>query len=129
MSLLKTKDAKKNKSSRDREQLVTLSEARAAFGEERRKKNNEYQRNNLKNYREAWQRDKAEVDELQEIEDILRYVTRTCNCANNQRSGLHAMKINAHEHAIIQAALKLEGARSSRELFVKLCNEVIKKNN
>ncbi len=108
---------------------MTLSEARAAFGEERRKKNNEYQRNHLKKYREAWQRDKAEVDELQEIEDILRYVTRTCKGANNQRSGLHAMKINAHEHAIIQAALKLEEARSSRELFVKICNEVIKKNN
>ncbi|ATF10208.1 hypothetical protein [Candidatus Enterovibrio altilux] len=129
MSLLKTKDAKKNKSSRDREQLVTLSEARAAFGEERRKKNNEYKRNYLKKYREDWQKDKAEVDELQVIEDVLRYVTRPLNGANNRRSGFYAMKINAHEHAIIQAALKLEGARSSRELFVKLCNEVIKKNN
>ncbi|WP_150138653.1 hypothetical protein [Candidatus Enterovibrio escicola] len=129
MSLFKTKDAKKNNSSRDREQLVTLSEARAVFGEERRKKNNEYKRNHLKKYRESWQKDKAEVDELQEIEDVLGYVTRTRNGANNQRSGLHAMKINAHEHATIKAAIKLEGARSSRELFVKLCNEVIKKNN
>ncbi|WP_150141334.1 hypothetical protein [Candidatus Enterovibrio escicola] len=47
MSLLKTKDAKKNNFSQDREQLVTLSEARAAFEEERRKKNNEYQRSHL----------------------------------------------------------------------------------
>ncbi|ATF10199.1 MULTISPECIES: hypothetical protein [Enterovibrio] len=129
MSLLKTKDAKKNNSSRDREQLVTLSEARAAFEEERRKKNNEYQRSHLEKHKEAWRKDKAEVDQFHDIGDFLAYVTRTFSDANNPRIGLHSMKINAHEHAIIQAALKLEGARSSRELFVKLCNEVIKKNS
>ncbi|OEF61219.1 hypothetical protein A1OW_20320 [Enterovibrio norvegicus] len=126
MSLLKKKTAPAAESAPAREPLVTASSAEANVIAQQREKTNAYQKDQRQRHMDSWKEGKAHVDGLSEVADVLAYIDQTTDDSNMQRVGLHSMKVNSHEHAIIKAAMKLDGARSSRELFIKLCKEVIK---
>ncbi|ELJ8598088.1 hypothetical protein [Vibrio vulnificus] len=116
---------KKTDKSLVREAMSSPSEIRGQLEAEQKKKTKEIQRKHREKYLDDWKSEKSNVDQMN-TEQLSQYVLSTDDRASDPRVGLHSMKINAHEHAIIRLAMDITGARSSRELFVRHCKEVIK---
>ncbi|MCC3841219.1 MULTISPECIES: hypothetical protein [Vibrio] len=116
MSLLK-----KQSKSETREQLTTEADLLA----KQREKTRAYQKEQRERHLSDWKKDKAQIDAM-DATALREYIDSTMENASDPRVGLHSMKINPHEAAIIKLALEVTGSRSSRELFVKHCREVIK---
>lgn len=91
--------------------------------EDVRKKNREYQKEQRGKHLDNWKSEKAVVDSLRG-DELLNYIEN--NDGSSPRIGLHGMKINSQEHAIIKRAMEITNARSSREIFVNFCKEIIK---
>ncbi len=111
---------KKKSSEAPREALKTESE----ILEQQKVQKRIYEKEQRKKHLDHWNEQKAIVDALS-VDELLNYIESSN--ANDARVGLHGMKINAQEHAIIKLALSICGARSTRDLFVNLCKDVIKK--
>ncbi|HCH5895033.1 hypothetical protein CRN61_13395 [Vibrio vulnificus] len=82
------------------------------------------QKKHREKYLADWKAEKAKIDGMTP-EELSAYIESTEGNAFEPRVGLHSMKINPHEHAVIKLAMEMTGARSSRELFVKHCKDVI----
>ena len=119
MSLLK----KKSSLLEQREPLTTKS----AVIEEQREQTREYQKQQRAKYADYWKAEKSVIDGIDgnELNDYI--VEHVANMADN-RCGIHSMKINPYELAIIKKAMEIEGSRSSRELFINYCKSIVKGN-
>lgn len=119
MSLLK----KKSSLLEQREPLTTKS----AVIEEQREQTREYQKQQRAKYADYWKAEKSVIDGIggNELNDYI--VEHVANMADN-RCGIHSMKINPYELAIIKKAMEIEGSRSSRELFINYCKSIVKGN-
>ncbi|MCD9493189.1 hypothetical protein GLP30_20655 [Photobacterium phosphoreum] len=119
MSLLK----KKSSLLEEREPLTTKS----AVIEEQREQTREYQKQQRAKYADYWKAEKSVIDGIggNELNDYI--VEHVANMADN-RCGIHSMKINPYELAIIKKAMEIEGSRSSRELFINYCKSIVKGN-
>lgn len=115
MSLLK-----KSSKSETREQLTTEADVL----EKQREKTRAYQKEQRERHLSDWKREKKVIDSMSS-DDLQSYVNSSLENGSDPRVGLHSMKINPHEAAVIKLAMELSGSRSSRELFVKYCKEVI----
>ena len=92
--------------------------------EKQREKTRSYQKEQRERHLESWKEEKSNIDALSG--DLLQeYIDSNSDNAHDPRVGLHSMKINPYELAVIKRALELKGARSSRELFINYCKEVI----
>lgn len=120
MSLLKKKTEKTN----EREALSSPREIRAQLEEETKQKTQAIQKKHREKYLSDWKTEKAKIDGMTP-EELALYIESSESHAFDPRVGLHSMKINPHEHAVIKLAMDVAGARSSRELFVNYCKEVI----
>ncbi|MGR6863183.1 hypothetical protein ACU5EH_24270 [Aliivibrio salmonicida] len=120
MSLL----AKKTGNTTEREALSSPSEIRAQLEAEAKQKTQAIQKKNREKYLADWKTEKANIDGMNSSE-LTDYINQTAEQAVEPRVGLHSMKINPYELAVIKIAMELSGARSSRELFVKHCKEII----
>ncbi|ODS09726.1 hypothetical protein [Vibrio scophthalmi] len=120
MSLLK----KKTENTTEREALSSPSEIRAQLEAETKQKTQAIQKKHREKYLTDWKTEKTSIDDMNSSE-LTDYINQTAEQAADPRVGLHSMKINPHELAVIKLAMALSGARSSRELFVKHCKEVI----
>lgn len=119
MSLLKKSANRKSSDSRD--QLTTESD----LLEKQRERTRAYQKEQRERHLSDWKSEKESIDSMS-VAQLREYIDETTENSADPRVGLHSMKINPHELAIIKLAVNLSGARSSRELFVKHCKEVIK---
>lgn len=124
MSLL-NKSARKDT---NREVLAPESEVRAKINEENRQRVMATQKKHRERYLEDWKQEKALIDDM-DNEALRQYLSEQQERTIDPRVGLHSMKINPFEHALIKLAINVSGSRSSRELFVNYCKEVIKKSN
>jgi hypothetical protein len=77
-------------------------------------------------YMANWREEKEVIDTLSKAE-LKKYIKQTADLAADPRVGLHSMKINPHELALIKSAMQIKGARSSRDLFIKYCKEIVLK--
>ncbi|MGL1089177.1 hypothetical protein [Vibrio vulnificus] len=118
MSLIKKKTEKPT----EREALSSPREIRAQIEAETKQKTQAIQKKHREKYLADWKTEKSKIDGMNP-EELEAYIESSN--AFDPRVGLHSMKINPHEHAVIKLAMELTGARSSRELFVKHCKEVI----
>ena len=119
MSLLK----KKSSLLEQREPLTTKS----AVIEEQREQTREYQKQQRAKYADYWKAEKSVIDGIGGVELNDYIVEHVANMADN-RCGIHSMKINPYELAIIKKAMEIEGSRSSRELFIYYCKSIVKGN-
>ncbi|OED68885.1 hypothetical protein A165_02470 [Vibrio tasmaniensis ZS-17] len=120
MSLLK----KKTENPTEREALSSPSEIRNQIESETKQKTQAIQKKHREKYLADWKSEKSKIDGMSS-EELDVYLELSEDNAFDPRVGLHSMKINPHEHAMIKLAMEITGARSSRELFVKHCKEVI----
>lgn len=119
MSLLK----KKSSLPEQREPLTTKS----AVIEEQREQTREYQRQQRAKYADYWKAEKSVIDGIggDELND---YIVEHADDVADNRCGIHSMKINPYELAVIKKAMEIEGSRSSRELFIDYCKSIVKGN-
>lgn len=119
MSLLK----KKSPQPEQREPLTTKS----AVIEEQREQTREYQKQQRAKYADHWKTEKSVIDAISgnELND---YIIEHADVAADNRCGIHSMKINPYELAVIKKAMEIEGSRSSRELFIDYCKSIVKGN-
>lgn len=94
--------------------------------EKQREKTRSYQKEQRERHLENWKEEKNNIDSLSG-ELLQEYIDSNTDKAHEPRVGLHSMKINPHELAVIKRALELKGARSSRELFINYCKDLIEK--
>ncbi|MFA0611988.1 hypothetical protein [Vibrio sp. 10N.222.49.B4] len=120
MSLLKKKTEKPT----EREALSSPREIRDQIEAETKQKTQAIQKKHREKYLADWKKEKSKVDGMS-AKELGSYLESSEGNAFDPRVGLHSMKINPHEHAAIKLAMEIVGARSSRELFVKYCKEVI----
>lgn len=116
MSLLKAD----SKHTENREELTT----ERTVIENQRIKTRAYQKEHRERTVEAYREEKSIVDNLNS-NDLTNYIVNNVDSQHEVRTGLHAMKINSYEHAIIKNAIELSGSRGSRELYIRLCKQVI----
>ncbi|HAS6111995.1 TPA: hypothetical protein I7139_22925 [Vibrio vulnificus] len=116
--------SKKTDNTESREALSTESDIRNKVEAENKQKTQAIQKKHRERYLADWKSEKAKIDSMKGGE-LASYIHESLDSAFDPRVGLHSMKINPHEHAIIKLALERSGARSSRELFVKYCKEII----
>jgi hypothetical protein len=97
----------------------------------RLKKQREYNKQQRQAHLAEFNADKAHIDTL-DLDGIMAYIQecetgdRLTRGDSKPRVGMHSMKVNGYELAIIKAAQKKVGTRSTRELFVYLCDQVIR---
>lgn len=115
----------KKKKTEDRQELTTEAAVRDKVEAEQAEKRKAIQKRHRERYLADWKYEKAIIDGLFGSE-LNEYVSTHEVNAIDPRVGLHSMKINPYELAVIKQALEVTGARSSRELFVNYCKEVIK---
>ena len=116
MSLIK-KNANDNG---ERKQLVTEAEVLEGV----RVKNRAYQKERRELHLDKWKDEKLIVDSISGTE-LYSYINKASD--TDLRVGLHSMKVSAKESAIIKLAMEMTGARSSRELYINYCKEIINK--
>lgn len=121
MSLIKKKTTKPL----EREELSSASEIRAQLEIENKQKIQAIQKKHREKYLTDWKEEKVNIDEMTPKE-LAFYIESNKSRSFDPRVGLHSMKINPSELAVIKLAMEISGARSSRELFVKHCNDIIK---
>ena len=119
MSLLK----KKSSQPEQREPLTTKS----AVIEEQREQTREYQKQQRAKYADYWKAEKSVIDGIggDQLND---YIIEHADDVADNRCGIHSMKINPYELAVIKKAMEIEGSRSSRELFIDYCKSIVKGN-
>lgn len=117
MSLLK----KKAIQSEEREPLTTHSAVIA----KQQKKTREYQKQLRAKYAEHWKAEKTIIDLAKGVELSVYINEHTDNMSDN-RCGIHSMKINPYELAVIKKAMEIKESRSSRELFIEYCKSLTK---
>lgn len=117
MSLLK----KKSVQLEEREPLTTESAVIA----KQQNKTRKYQKQLRAKYADHWKAEKAIIDSVEDV-DLSVYITEHAGNMADHRCGIHSMKINPYELAVIKKAMEIEGSRSSRELFIAYCKEVTK---
>lgn len=119
MSLLKKKSSQPEK----REPLTTKS----AVIEEQREQTREYQRQQRAKYTDHWKAEKSVIDGIggDQLND---YIVEHADDVADNRCGIHSMKVNPYELAVIKKAMEIEGSRSSRELFIDYCKSIVKGN-
>jgi hypothetical protein len=122
MSLLNNQPPQEDK---PREELTPPSEVRAMVKAEISAKQKAIQKAHRDRYMANWQQEKAQIDNLGKAE-LKKYLKATQDKAADPRVGLHSMKINPHELALIRLCLEITGAKSSRELFIKFCKQAVK---
>lgn len=120
MSLIKKKAEKPT----EREALSSPGEIRAQLEAETKLKTQAIQKKHREKYLSDWKTEKHKIDGMNPSE-LGAYIESNESNAFDPRVGLHSMKINPHELAMIKLAMEITGARSSRDLFVKHCKEVI----
>lgn len=120
MSLINKKATKPT----EREALAPPSEIRAQLEAETKQKTQAIQKKHREKYLADWKTEKGRIDGMG-FDDLAEYIALSSENAADPRVGLHSMKINPHEHAVIKLAMEITNARSSRELFVRYCKEVI----
>lgn len=106
-----------------RQPLTTEDAARKKIAKEVRK----YQKENRASHLESYNAKKSIINGLNG-DDLGLYILDTLSDANETRVGIATMKINAHEAAIIKLAVELSPARSSRELFLTYCKQILKES-
>lgn len=105
---------------KEREPLTTESAVR----DKQRKEANAYQRENRKKHLAFWNEEKAAIENMSSTELEL-YLDCWTSRANDTRVGLHSMKLNPYEYALLQLALKKTGARSSKDLYFEYLKKVV----
>lgn len=120
MSLLN----KKNKPE-IRQELTTEAAVRDKVEAEQAEKRKVIQKKHRERYLADWKSEKGVIDKISGA-DLEAYIFSHLDNSADPRVGLHSMKINPYELAVIKQALEVSGSRSSRELFVNYCKEVIK---
>jgi hypothetical protein len=108
------------------EELMYPSEVRAMVAREQKEKTKQVQKLHRDRYMATWQQEKQVIDNLLGKAELRRYIKSTQDKASDPRVGLHSMKINPHELALIRLCLEITGAKSSRELFIKFCKQAVK---
>jgi hypothetical protein len=119
MSLIK----KKYQQPEHREPLTTKS----AVIEEQREQTREYQKQQRAKYADHWKAEKSVIDELNG-DKLNDYIAEHADDVADNRCGIHSMKINPYELAIIKKTMEINGSRSSRELFIDYCKNTVKVN-
>lgn len=125
MSLLKKKAAKLGELSQPVEQRGELT-TEAAVIEKQRVETRAYQKEHRKKNLDAYNDEKSKVDAMSP-DELTEYLSDN-EQALAVRVGIHTMKVNAYEQAIIKKALELTGAKSSREQYIKMCKGLIASN-
>lgn len=115
----------KKKKPEDRQELTTEAAVRGKVEAEQAEKRKAIQKKHRERYLADWKHEKSVIDGLFG-DELNEYIDSREANAVDPRVGLHSMKINPYELAVIKQALEVTGARSSRELFVNHCKEVIK---
>lgn len=115
----------KKKKSEDRSELTTEAAVRDKVEAELAEKRKAIQKKHRDRYLADWKHEKSVIDGLSGRE-LNEYVNEHEGNSIDPRVGLHSMKINPYELAVVKQAMEIVGARSSRELFVNHCKEVIK---
>ncbi|HDM8140682.1 TPA: hypothetical protein P0E12_004972 [Vibrio harveyi] len=110
-----------------REPLTTKSQVEA----EQRAEKAQYQRENRQKHLGKWKQEKEYIDgtymDEDGISDLWLYLKNNKEQAHDVRVGLHSMKVNPWEYALINLAMELTGSRSSREMLVNYAKEIVKK--
>ncbi|CAM3273133.1 hypothetical protein [Moritella viscosa] len=115
MSLISKKQPAKN-----REQLTTESAVIESQKIEKRAYQKEHRARTLAAYNEQ----AAIIKELKS-DNLAAYVANHSDNSHDVRTGLHSMKVNAYELAVIKQAIELTGSKGSRDLYIKLCKQII----
>lgn len=104
-----------------RDALATRAEIEEELARERRA----YQKEHRKRHLDQWNADKAELDGKNE-EQLIEFMEQIKKERRDRetRVGLHSMKVNSYELAMIKLAMKKTGSRSSRELLVMICEQI-----
>ena len=111
---------KNTKPTQDREELTTES----AVIENQRIEARAYQKEHRARTLAAYNKEKAIIDNLSS-DELTDYVTNNTDSSHDVRTGLHSMKVNSYEHAIIKKAIDVTGSKGSRDLYIKLCKQII----
>jgi len=118
MSLLNKTTTDEN----ERGSLITQEDADNKSAEERR----EYQKKHRARHLDNWKEQKAIIDGLSGDElDLYISEAKDNRTVSDQRVGQHVLKVNPYELAIIKRAMEIKGVRSSRELFINYCSDVV----
>ena len=120
MSLLTNKDIKE---STEREELTTEGE----LLEKQRVATRAYQKERRDKHLSNWQDQKAFIDKLNN-EELSEYLSNNEN-ENEIRVGVHSIKVNPFEHALIKKVIDLKGFKSSRELYISICKSILENEN
>ena len=104
----------------DREQLTTESAVLESQKVEQRAYQKEHRARTLTVYNEQ-----AVIIKGLKFDDLATYVASHTDNAHDVRTGLHSMKVNAYELAVIKQAIEVTGSKGSRDLYVKLCKKII----
>lgn len=121
--------SKQRENDKGSERELQMSESE--YESRRLKKLREYNKQQRQTHLAEFNNDKEHIDGLS-LDELMAYILecetgdRRTRGDNKPRVGMHSMKVNAHELAIIKAAQKKVGTRSTRELFVYLCEQVIR---
>lgn len=119
MSLLKQNEISINE---EREELTTESAVLEKIAVKRRKQQKEQRHKHISAYKN--QRDHIDSLDFSELEAYLR---QNKKLEMMPRAGMHSMKVNAYEGAIIKHAQEKLGMKSSRELFIFLIKKALRR--
>ena len=115
---------KNTKPTLDREELTTES----ALIENQRIETRAYQKAHRMRTLAAYNKEKIIIDNLSS-DKLTDYVTSNTDSSHDVRTGLHSMKVNSYEHAVIKKAIEVTGSKGSRDLYINLCKQLINDTN
>jgi len=118
MSLLTPVDSAS--SVENREELTTEQ----AVIEGQRVKLRAYQKEHRAKTIDVYKSEKHVIDDLS-LSELKNYIIDNVGSQHDVRTGLHSIKVNSYEHAIIKLTIKLSKTKGSRNLYIALCNEII----
>lgn len=116
MSLL----TKNTKSTQERQELTT----ERAVVENQRIETRAYQKEHRERNLNIYNKEKAIIDTLSS-DELTHYVADNADSSHDVRTGLHSMKVNSYEHALIRKAIDLTSSKGSRDLYIKLCKQIV----
>ncbi|QQX82691.1 hypothetical protein JK628_23200 (plasmid) [Shewanella sp. KX20019] len=85
----------------------------------------DYQKQQRAKHLQYWNDEKAKIDGLTP-EGLEQYLNDNKLNSDLARAGMHTIKINPYELALIKLAMSKKGARSSKALFVDFCKSILK---
>lgn len=92
---------------------------------EQRAASREYQKKHRAKTLVKYSNDKKLIDSFSDDELFQFVASATADQAHDVRPGIHSMKVNSYEYALIKAAAKKRGCKSSRDLLISFCKEVL----